>query len=201
MGQQFAPVLVGPELLALALSVVGDDGVGRVQDVGGASVVLLKADDPAALVLAFKAQDIFNGGAAEFIDALVIVAHHADIAPAPRQKRGQAVLQAVRVLVLVDEHIAEAALPVLQHVGVFLQELDGVVNEIVKVHGVGGKAAAGVLLIDLAVFSSPEIRGHGGCLQICCRGQALVLGPAHLGEDAARRVHFLVQIHVLCDVL
>ena len=137
MGQQLSPVLVCPELFALALEVVGDDGVGRVQDMGGAAVILLESDDAAAPVLAFKAQDVFDRGAAEFVDGLVVVTHHADVSPAVRQKGGQAVLQTVGVLVLVDEDVAEAALPVLEHVGIFLQELDGVVNEIVKVHGVG----------------------------------------------------------------
>ena len=85
--QQLSPVLVRPELLALAPAVVGDDGVCRVQNVGGAAVVLLEPDHPAVFILILKAEDVFNRRAAEFIDALVVVADHADIAPAPREER------------------------------------------------------------------------------------------------------------------
>ena len=46
--------VLGPQRLALALGVVFDDGVGRVQDGLGAAVVLLQADDLGVAVLVFK---------------------------------------------------------------------------------------------------------------------------------------------------
>ena len=198
--QQVSPVLVCPELLALALAVVGDDGVGRVQNVGGTAVVLLKPDHPAVFVLILKAEDVFDRRAAEFIDALVVVADHADVAPAPREQRRELVLQAVGVLILVDQHVAEAALPVLQHVGVFLQELDGVADEIVKVHGVGSKAAFCVLGIDLAQLFPPQVGRGARLLKILRRGQPQILGPAHLGQDGLRREALFVKLHILDDV-
>ena len=70
----------GPEGFALAVGVFGDDGVGGVENRPGGAVVLLEADDCAAGELFLKAQDILNGGAAEFINTLVVVAHDTEVA-------------------------------------------------------------------------------------------------------------------------
>ena len=80
--------------------VVSDDGVGRVQDGLGRAVILLQADEAGIGELLLKIQDIFDRRAAEAVNALVIVADHANILPPPRQKRGQEILQVVRILVL-----------------------------------------------------------------------------------------------------
>ena len=99
-----------PELFALAALVVGDDGVRRVQNRLCRAVVLLKADDLRAAVLRLKAQNILNRRAAEFIDALVVVAHNADIFIPTREQRRELILQLVGILILVNEHIVEFAL-------------------------------------------------------------------------------------------
>ena len=70
---------VSPEIFALALLVMADDGVCRAEDMACAAVVLLKADGAAVLVLALKAEDVLDRRAAEFIYALVVIADDADI--------------------------------------------------------------------------------------------------------------------------
>ena len=104
-----------------------DDGVGRVQDVLGGAVVLLQPDDPGALVLLLEGEDILDGGAAEAVDGLVVVAHHADVLRSlPARVDGQQVLQVVGVLVLVDQHVAELVLVIVPHLLVLLEQTDGV---------------------------------------------------------------------------
>ena len=117
--------LLRPQLLALAPLVVLDDGVGCVQDVLGGAVVLLQPDDPSALVLLLEGEDILNGSAAEAINGLVVVAHHADVLPLPRQGGRQQVLQVVGVLVFVDEDVAELVLLILPCLLVFQEQADG----------------------------------------------------------------------------
>ena len=80
-----AGVTICPELLALSADIVANDGVCSLEDMRRAAVVLLKTDDAAALVLILEREDIFDSCATEFIDALVIVADNADIAPAACQ--------------------------------------------------------------------------------------------------------------------
>ena len=90
--------------------VVGNDGVGRIQNGLRRAVVLLQPDEARALILVFKIQDVLDRRAAEAIDALVIVTDDADILVPAGQQRGQQILQVVRILILVDEDIAELAL-------------------------------------------------------------------------------------------
>ena len=87
------------------------------------AVVLLQADGTGACILLFKVEDIINIRAAETVDTLVIVAHHADVAVAARQQRSQAVLEMVGILILVDQHIAELAAIVFPHFPISLQQM------------------------------------------------------------------------------
>ena len=192
-----SPVAVCPKLLALAPGIVADDGVCRVEYARGAAVVLLKADDAAVFVFILKGQYVLYRCAAEFIDALVVIAHNADIAPAARELRCKQVLEPVGILIFVDEHIFEAFLPVFADVVVLVEELNGIIDKVVKVHRAGGEGAAGVFGIDLRYFYPAGVsRGpRPGGILLC--GQAFVLSPAYLGKQHARRIALIVKIKVL----
>ena len=120
-----ACAVVRPELFPLAAAVVRNDGVRRVQNALRGAVILFQTDDLRALVLLFKVQNVGDGRTAEAVDALVVVAHDADIFIAPGQQRSQQVLQMVRILILVDEDIAELALVIVAHLLKLLQKLHG----------------------------------------------------------------------------
>ena len=196
-----AVVLIRPQLLALAPLIVADNGVGSIQYVAGAAVILLKADGAALLILALERENILYRRAAEFIDALVIVADDADIAEAAREQRREQVLQAVRILILVDEDVSETALPVCTRVLVLLKELNGEEYQIVKVHSPGGKHAAHVLRVYLARLAAEEIPARLGLTQILLRADLLILGAAYRAEDDLGRVGLVVKVEVLDDVL
>ena len=70
---------LGPELLGHPAGVAGDDGVGRGQDVLGGAVVLLEQDHLGAGEVALELLDVPDRGAAEGVDRLVGVAHHAQL--------------------------------------------------------------------------------------------------------------------------
>ena len=67
---------------------MADNGVGGVQDVLGGAVVLLQPDDTRTPELPFEAEDIGDVRAAEAIDTLVIITHHADVFRLIGQQRG-----------------------------------------------------------------------------------------------------------------
>ena len=89
------------------------------------AAVLRQPDDPSALVLLLEGENIFDGGAAEPVDGLVVVAHHADVLPLACQGGRQQVLEVVGVLVFVDEDVAELVLPILPCLLVFQEQADG----------------------------------------------------------------------------
>ena len=187
---------VGPERFALALGVVGDDGVGCVQYVAGGAVVLLQADGAAALELLFKAEDILDGGAAELVDALVVVAHHADVAPAAGQHGGQHVLEVVRVLILVYQHIFELTLVVLEHIRALAEEAHRVVEQVVEVHGPGGEQALGVELVDLRRLAQAHVAGSAVALGEELGREQLVARGIQPREHAFGRVDLVVQVQL-----
>jgi hypothetical protein len=53
-------------------------------------------------------------------------------------------------LELVDEDVAEATAVLLEYLGVLAEQLDGVQQQVVEVHGVGVAKAGRVTAIDLA---------------------------------------------------
>ena len=132
-----AVLLVGEQLLHLAMLVVRDDGVGRRQHVAHAAVVLLQLHRGALRVVLLELQDVADVGATPTVNGLVVVAHHHDVAVLGGQKARDLVLRVVGVLVLVDHDVAETQLIGLEHVGVVLQQQVRVQQQVVEVEGVG----------------------------------------------------------------
>ena len=89
-GDQFTLTSGGPQHLVDPLGIVGDQGIGRLQDRGGGAVVLLQlhhrggglTGGPVTEVVLKAHQDREIGGA-EAVDALVRVTHHKHRAPIP----------------------------------------------------------------------------------------------------------------------
>ena len=104
-----ARALVGPQLLGLAGDVVGDDGVGGVEDGLRRPVVLLEQHHRRVGEGVLELDDVAHVGAAEGVDRLVLVADDADVAVVGGEQQHQVVLHPVRVLVLVDEDVLEPA--------------------------------------------------------------------------------------------
>ena len=97
--------------------------VGGAEDIAGGTVILLQPDGDGVGILLFKGKNVFNGSPAELIDALVIVAHHAEIAPAAGQQRAEHILGVVGVLIFVHQHIAELVLVIFPHIVLGLEQL------------------------------------------------------------------------------
>jgi hypothetical protein len=56
------------------------------------AVILRQTDDAGVLVLAFKAEDVFDRRAAKFVDALIIIADDADVLASAGERARQQVL-------------------------------------------------------------------------------------------------------------
>ena len=85
-GDRFAFAAFGPQVFAHAPVVVGDQGVGRFQDVAGGTVVLLRADGFRTGEIFQEALDVFHLRAAPAVDRLVIVTDDHHVAVAARQQ-------------------------------------------------------------------------------------------------------------------
>ena len=116
---------IGPQGLPFSAGVVFDDRVRRIQNVLRGAVVLLQTDRARTGVFLFKIEDIRDIRAAEPVNALVVVADDADVALLTDELLHEKILQPVRVLILVDEHVAKLAAVMIAHLSVALKKRDG----------------------------------------------------------------------------
>ena len=98
---------------------------------------------------ALEVEDVLDGGTAEPVDALVIVADDADVLFRPGEQADQAELCHAGVLVFVHEQIAVFVLVELPHLLVPGQQLDGLVDEVIEIERTGVLQLLFVGRIDL----------------------------------------------------
>ncbi|MDH6590726.1 hypothetical protein M2165_000615 [Variovorax sp. TBS-050B] len=202
---RLARPLVGAQVLAQALLVVADELVGRIEDVAVAAVVLLQLDLVLHVELAHEVRHVAHARAAEGVDALVVVAH-GDHAVGTRHEAARdgvarehldpGVLQAVGVLELVDQDVAEAALVVLAHRLVVAQQLVAAQHQFAEVDHAFALALLLVELVELdflAVVVAADLDVAGA--------QAVFLGA---GDEPLRllgRIAFVVDVELLHEPL
>jgi len=153
-------------------------------------------------VVALELLDVANGRAAEGVDRLVGIAHHAQLAGGqvrgihPDEFLDQLVLRMIGVLVLVHQDVPEPAPIVLGDIAEQLEHGYGARDQVVEVEGIGRGQAPLVVSIGL---------GQGALGMIGCpRGIALmvdelVLEVGDLGEEAAWVVPLRIEVEVAQD--
>ena len=154
---------LGEEVLRLALAVVRDHGVRRAEDRVRRAVVLLERDRARAGEVALELEDVADVGAAERVDRLVGVADGEKVPVLSGQELQQPVLRVVRVLVLVDEHVAERLAPALERLGEPLEHLDGQEEQVVEVDRVRGEETALVEVVGVGDGLVVERRDARAC--------------------------------------
>ncbi len=188
----------GPEGLSLPPLVVCDDRVRRAEDVLGGAVVLLQPDDFRAGERLLEAEDVFNRRAAELVDALVVVAHDAEVSALFGQQADEKGLRAAGVLVFVHEDIAEALAVVVQDIRIFLEQHDGVVNQVVEIHGVGLFQPGLIQAVQLPDFGGALV--GAGVAEIFVRAGHAVFRARDFGQHGPVREHPVVDAELLLAV-
>ncbi len=129
-------VVGGPECFPLTAQVVFNHSVGGFENPARRAIVLLQANHACVGVLLFKAQNVLYRRTPEFVNALVVIAHNAEITRFGRKQRHQAVLKLVRILKFVDQNVLELVLIICAHVLAVAEQTVGVQDDVVEVHGV-----------------------------------------------------------------
>ena len=117
---------------------MSDQRISRLEDAHGRAVILFELDQLEIRVVARQAAQILDVGAAPTVDRLVVVAHRRKRRARAGDLLEQAVLAGVGVLVLVDEQVAQAVLPLVEDFRVLVEQLDRKGNEIVEINGLIG---------------------------------------------------------------
>ena len=200
-GHRVPGAVLGPQSLALAPLIVADHRVGRVQDVLGRPVILLQTDGPCVLIALLKAEDIGDIRAPEAVNALVVIAHHADVAVRARQQTRQEELQVVGVLVLINEYVAELILIVRAHLFVALQQGHRMQDDVVKVQGVG---LPELLVVKPIYFTDPDFPPISPLLPQLAellRGEHVPLGVGDHRQQLSSGKLLFLQTQVLENIL
>ena len=114
---------------------VGENGgVRHIQHAGNAAVVCFDFEDLRAGVCLRKAQDVFKIRAPPRVDALGIVAHDHHISMVCGKEVDEFRLEAVGVLILIDEDVLKLALVLRGDLGICQQQLKRLGEQVVKVH-------------------------------------------------------------------
>jgi len=131
---------------------------------------------------------VIHARAAPAVDGLVVVAHGEEIVALRQQLAQPQVLDAVGVLELVHQHVAEALTVVGGHLRILAEQLQGAQQQVAEVHqaaAVQGGLVAAVQLHDLGVIVAAR-RHLGG-------GQGVLLeavdGPLHPAGVVGLVVH------------
>ena len=159
----------------------------------GRAIVLLEHHDRDVGKRFFKLKDVADVGASEGIDTLVAIAHDRHLTVFFGELKHQIVLDRVRVLVLVDEDMAEAVSPRREHVGVFAEELGGAHQEVVEVHRPGGEKPLLILEVDVADLALEDLLGLLGELD---RSNVFVLGHRDCAVHRPRREPLWVEVEI-----
>ncbi len=149
---------VGEEPLRLALGVLLDQLVRGAEDRVRRAVVLLERDDLRAREVLLELEDVADVRRPEAVNRLVLISHGAHVSVLAAEELQEAVLRVVRVLVLVDEDVAERLPPALERLGEALEDLHGEHEHVVEVDGVRGVEPALVQLVGLGDGLIPEGR-------------------------------------------
>ncbi len=150
---RLAQAVLGPERFFEQLRVVADDGIRRLQDARGGTVVLFQLDDAQVGEVDLQRLQVLDRGAAPGINRLVVVAdgrEHRLLADAGDQQFHQLVLAGVGVLVLVHQQVAQAALPAVADRIVIPEQLHRQADQVVEVDCLVGLQGRHVAAVDAA---------------------------------------------------
>ncbi len=183
-----------------------DDRGGRLQQSRAGAHRGLQAHLGRSRPLAAEAHEVLRRGAAEAVDGGVVVARRGDVAVVAGEPAQQQALGEVRVLELVDEHVAPAARDARPHVRALAQQPEGLQDEVAVVerpglgeHPVVGRVDGGELALargarPVGLVLVGDRRGPGG---VVLARDELRLEPVDAADDRAeQRARVAAQVVV-----
>ncbi len=160
-GDEFTRVVLREEILLLAHRIFRDDVVCRGENRLSRAIVLFEKDDLGSRIVFFELKNVCDRRTAPTINVLVAVAHHANIFLGAGEELDESILDLVGVLVLVDMNVLPACGVVGADFRLGLEEVDGLLEEVVKVEDVGLAEGCFVDSVNAAQGLPEETVGGG----------------------------------------
>ena len=129
-------VVFRPKGFILAVGVVSNNGVGKLQNMLGRTVVALQLKHLCIFEILFKVQNVFNLRPSPAVNGLVVIANGKQIAVDGRKIADNFILYRVGILELVHQNVAETSAEIISCIGVGFQKISRCVEKVIKVQGV-----------------------------------------------------------------
>jgi hypothetical protein len=194
---RLAGTVLSPEVLAQPCGIVGDQRIGRFQDVAGGAIVLLQPDGARRRIIGLERLDVLDLGPAPAVDGLIVVADGEQMVVATREQTQPGVLDGIGVLELIDQDMREASLVVMQDVRPIAQYLQRAQQQIGEVERAATDPRGFVFAIDRDHLVLREVAGLGQVM----RTQSLILLAIDEALDLARRPARFVDLQFLEQAL
>ena len=182
-------VAFGPQSLALTALIVGDDLICGRKDRLCRSVILLELNYLTSREILLEIKDHSNIGTTECVDRLIVVTYYTDIVVSLGKEHYRIILRLVRILILVDHDVAELISIELEDIGIALEELYHIDEDIVEIHRVILDELHVIALIDLGILLPCGIRSRE--LLILLGAYHMVLGIRDLVKEVPGLIHLL----------
>ena len=135
-GNQRACIIIRPQAFRLASGVIVNHGIRCIKNNLRAAVVLLQLHHLRFRIILFEVQNIADVCTAPAINALVSIAHHADIVMLSCENLRQQILRMVGVLILVDHNIIKFILILVAYLFVLLEKTQRQQQQVVEIDSV-----------------------------------------------------------------
>jgi len=145
--QRIAVAQLAPEFFLERVRIVRNQMVGDFQDAAGRAVILLQLDDLEPRVVFLQLCQVFGLSAAPGVDGLVVVADYGEPAQIAGNQLDELVLRDIRILIFIDEQVADLVLPFFQHGRLLLKQQHGQQDQVVEIDGVVGLQAADIVVV------------------------------------------------------
>jgi hypothetical protein len=135
-GEKLSLRVLRPEDLLFPKPVSSNNMIGRLQDVLGGPVILLKSNDFGLRKVFLKIKNVPDLCPSPTIDRLIIVPDHTDILMSFHQTSDEMILDEVGVLEFVYHHVSAEILIGRQHLWEPLEQDRNEMEEILKIQGI-----------------------------------------------------------------
>ena len=125
-----------PEIFPFSLLIVRNDGICRGEDVSRRAVILFQIDALRITVNGVERENVLDGGAAKFIDRLIVVTDYHNITAHLGHQLHKMELHGIGILILVDQDVRKAALVIKTRFFKLFKQFNGFDENIVKIQGV-----------------------------------------------------------------
>ena len=134
--QFFSFCIFRPERFSLSFHIILNHLIRCIQNVLGRTIILFQANHLCIRENFLKSQNISDVGAAELVNRLVVISHHAEITVFICQKADKLKLGGIGILILIHHNILKPVLEIFQYIRAGAEKLHCFHNQIIKIQSI-----------------------------------------------------------------